>query len=309
MRNRFSHQQLRQRIEQALREPTAFEAAAGDATPPQGVVDWITQLALLQGVPFNYLVPDERMLPPESIRFFYLNMNWIDALVDGAMSIGRNVTATTGTSTAASRLPAVEHVASSRVQTEFRRQAGRVRARALRTVPADTMLSPVSGFLLRSSVVADYPGMGVNAFPAGGSPSSSDVTLLPILRLQILGPQSDTMLCLVDGDVQQYDLHEPPEGLHFGLDSFDPSASPITATKNVWTYDPGDPLTLTGSVALNNVVGCLRATQPRSLIMTAFQQAIAGSVSPPINPVDSAVLGFEMTLGVTQVSFVRRNQA
>ena len=114
------------------------------------------------------------------------------------------------------------------------------------------------------------------------------------------------MLCLVDGDVQQYDLHEPPEGLHFGLDTFDPSASPVTATKNVWTYTPGDPLTLTGSTALEDVEGCLRDSQPRSLIMTAFQQAIATATG---QSVDSAGMGFEMTLGVAQVSFVRRNQA
>ena len=32
--------------------------------------DWFEQLARLRGVPFNYLVPDEGLLPPASIRFF-----------------------------------------------------------------------------------------------------------------------------------------------------------------------------------------------------------------------------------------------
>ena len=50
---------------------------------------WFANLAMLEGVPFNYLVPDERMLPPESIRFFHVDQDWIDALIDGAFSIGR----------------------------------------------------------------------------------------------------------------------------------------------------------------------------------------------------------------------------
>ena len=67
-------------------------SAAAAATPPglpDDVVTWFGSLAGLHGVPFSYLVPDERMLPPESIRFFHLDPNWIDALIDGAFSIGR----------------------------------------------------------------------------------------------------------------------------------------------------------------------------------------------------------------------------
>jgi hypothetical protein len=52
---------------------------------------------VLHGVPFNYLVPDEGMPSPESIRFFYLDMNWVDALLDGAFSIGRNLSAASPT--------------------------------------------------------------------------------------------------------------------------------------------------------------------------------------------------------------------
>ena len=49
--------------------------------------------AVVRGVPFNYLVPDERMLPAESIRFFQLDESWMDCLLDGAFSIGRVTTA------------------------------------------------------------------------------------------------------------------------------------------------------------------------------------------------------------------------
>ncbi len=55
---------------------------------PRAVVDFLARLRLLEGVPFAYLVPHDEMLPPESIRFFYINRNWTDAAVEGALSIG-----------------------------------------------------------------------------------------------------------------------------------------------------------------------------------------------------------------------------
>ena len=56
---------------------------------PDDVTSWFWNLRQLKGVPFNYLLPDERILPPESIRFFRTDRAWIDCLADGAFSIGR----------------------------------------------------------------------------------------------------------------------------------------------------------------------------------------------------------------------------
>ena len=50
---------------------------------------WFIDLMLLKGVPFNYLVPTELLLPFESLRFFSIDEGWIRCLVDGAFSIGR----------------------------------------------------------------------------------------------------------------------------------------------------------------------------------------------------------------------------
>ena len=52
------------------------------------IIKWLTRLRLLDGVPFPYIVPSDGMLPNESIRFFHLDRNWLDALVDGALSTG-----------------------------------------------------------------------------------------------------------------------------------------------------------------------------------------------------------------------------
>jgi hypothetical protein len=51
------------------------------------------RLRLLNGVPFSYLVPDAELLPIESIRFFYVDRAWTDALVQGVLSVGTITTA------------------------------------------------------------------------------------------------------------------------------------------------------------------------------------------------------------------------
>ena len=53
---------------------------------------WFYDLSILKGVPFNYLVPDERMLPKESLRCFWIDPFWVRCLLDGALSISRVLT-------------------------------------------------------------------------------------------------------------------------------------------------------------------------------------------------------------------------
>ena len=49
---------------------------------------WLVRLRLLEGVPFANLVADTELLPEESIRWFYLDRRWTDAIVQGALSAG-----------------------------------------------------------------------------------------------------------------------------------------------------------------------------------------------------------------------------
>lgn len=60
--------------------------------PPAFPQAWFDRLISLEGIPFEYLVPDERMLPrkskDETIRFFEVDRAWMEALVSGAFSVG-----------------------------------------------------------------------------------------------------------------------------------------------------------------------------------------------------------------------------
>ena len=71
----------------ALRTEERPALAASAARMPAALADWLARLRLLYGVPFNYLVPDSRLLPQESVRFFYIDRNFTDRLVDGALSV------------------------------------------------------------------------------------------------------------------------------------------------------------------------------------------------------------------------------
>ncbi len=55
---------------------------------PQEIRDWVAQLTLLKGVSLSCLVGDERQLPPESIRFFTVDKNWTNQLINGSFAVG-----------------------------------------------------------------------------------------------------------------------------------------------------------------------------------------------------------------------------
>ena len=85
-------------LREGLLNPGQVPGLSGDPgesppAPPSGLPDYLesflAHLRLLVGVPFEYLVADARLLPDESIRFFYVDRSWTDRLVDGALSVGK----------------------------------------------------------------------------------------------------------------------------------------------------------------------------------------------------------------------------
>lgn len=198
---------LEQRLKGAQVFPAFFagRAEAANAAPPQpppDVVAWFGNLVMLQGVPFNYLVPDERMLPPESIRFFHLDRNWIDALVDGAFSIGR--AAVSDQSLEGRHAPAMRRLARAH---RGRRAANR---RLTAAVDAD---GAVTGFLIRSQAVAGWPNLRIVAFSNADPDPAAKIDAHRVAQLA-----NDTLLCLFNGVVASLYLREPPEQLHHGVE-------------------------------------------------------------------------------------------
>lgn len=162
---------------------------------PESIYNWFEDLSLLKGVPFNYLVPDELMLPVESIRFFYLDSLWIECLLDGAFSIGRVTTS--------------DHKHDQENKTN----------------PAVNNYPIVTGFLLRSDVVSGWPGLLVDGY------NEDDTKKIELLRMERLS--ANVLICLFKGEIKRLDIHQKPETLHFGLDSDDENKTFYKKLKNL----------------------------------------------------------------------------
>jgi hypothetical protein len=178
--------------------------------PPE-LRDWLVRLRLLDGVPFAYLVADTALLPEESIRWFYVDRRWTDAIVQGALSVG-TVNSDDRTQLTA-EYPGVR-AALDRAERNQRRRRGQL--------SLDGPAGPVSGFILRSRAVSGWPALHVRAFnvdPAEGDEAQfeeGDERRMRLLRLERLAPA--VLLCLFDGIPTVVHVEEPRQGVQFGFD-------------------------------------------------------------------------------------------
>jgi hypothetical protein len=181
-----------------------------DSAMPAELRTWLVRLRLLEGVPFANVVADAELLPPESIRWFYVDRRWTDALVQGALSVGTVTTDDRAHLTAA--YPAIR----SELDDEERNVRRRAGTRRFTGGPG-----PISGFLLRSQAVAGWPAIHVRAFsvdPPQGDEARYDDRhddRMRLLRLERLAPA--VLLCLVDGIPVTVHVEEPRQGVQFGV--------------------------------------------------------------------------------------------
>ena len=203
-------------VRRAIRRPPTDDDGLPDA-----VVDWLARLRLLSNVPFAYLVPDHRLLPTESIRFFYVNRNWTDAAVDGALSVGA----------VTSRDCAQLQTLHAELRAAVDRYERRVWAADAGTTAREGPAEVLTGFLLRSRAVSGWPGLHVRA--------TRDGRALQLLRMERLAPA--VLLVLLDGVPDRVVIEEPRAGVQFGVDSAAPGGPPGSRSIVVRTPSTGQP--------------------------------------------------------------------
>ena len=167
------------------------ETALAEQTKKIGL--WFDQLNKLEWVPFNYLVPDDTMLPQESICFFQVDQLWLNCLLRGAFSIGR----VTGndSSQEAQQLSEV-------IQNDY---------------------SSLSGFLLRSQLVSGWPDLLVDAYSERyDSDDAIDASVTPMKPIRIVHLAEDLLLCLFEGEVKTAEVYLKPQAIQFGVDEDTP---------------------------------------------------------------------------------------
>ncbi|MFI9534341.1 hypothetical protein ACIG56_13965 [Nocardia fusca] len=155
----------------------ALARSSADETGPVG--DIIDALAALDLVPFDHLVADQRMLPQESVRFFYVDPTWITALVDGFVNAG------------------VQTTTDNVLQTAVLRRS---------VAEANTVPWPEAGLLLRSRLARDWPGLIIEG--------DKDGRPVEIVRREYLAP--DLLLCLFAEVPDTVTLAEPHQDLYIG---------------------------------------------------------------------------------------------
>lgn len=234
---------------------------------PDGARSWLAALRLLSSVPFQHIVADERLLPAESARFFYVDRAWTDALIQGALSVGAI--------TDADRALLQKVYPAIRDDLDEAERLVRLTGGEGEAGKADAL----SGMLLRSRAVSGWPGIHVNAYRAEVSDTSaqSDPSRLHLMRLEQLAPS--VLLAIFDGVPEVVHVDEPRHGVQFGVDETGGS------TPGNWSYT----LTLRRNVAVNGDMTessapgdtlpvPFRANAPGVLDMSALQSAIVGKL-------------------------------
>jgi hypothetical protein len=286
---------------QALAVPWATAQLFADPTQqavplpvlPDGVRDWLASLRLLEGVPFAHLVVDDRLLPPESVRFFYLDRNWTDALVQGALAVGAV--------TAADR--AELQTAYPRVRDELDSAERQVRVPGNEQAMAGPADVP-TGFLIRSRAVSGWPALHVRAYRTAVADDSDDTAdgrdRLHLLRLERLAPA--VLLAIFDGVPATVHIEEPRTGLQFGVDLGPPPPPEVTATP---APAPSGPIEVAtpdqpSSSALEPTPAPRTPTPDKPIPGPAAETATAAAATPPAaqsyhillrDPVSGADLG------------------
>lgn len=253
-------------------------------SPADYVAAWLANLRLLYGVPFVNLVPDVRMLPKESLRFFFLDPNYIEALVGGALSIG--IQSSRDLLSQSLIYPALRTSSARAAMLVRSRRTGLNARPATLEAGANGTQPGMAGLLFRSAVVSGWPGLEVRAYS-----DAAGKTQLDLIRLDRLAP--DVLLCLFPDTTQRIEISEPKEGLAFGHeDDFDVDMR--------WVTDaPQQPI---GSIIANQnplkINGYFRSQEPgpvlsvqtwQRYLQTELNQAYGQGSSITLGPADFAI--------------------
>ncbi|MFN0013133.1 MAG: hypothetical protein ACKVU2_01175, partial [Saprospiraceae bacterium] len=153
-------------------------ATAEDDPLVQGrITKWLKQYETLQNIPFHYLVPQENLLPEESIRFFRLAPRWIATLQHGALGVGGDFSG----------------------------------GKAI--VP--TKAPDRWGFFLRSRVVMEFPKLRIEGFST--RKTNQEDRSGPIAPSEVRKMNENILLVLFDSTIQTVDIFLDPSNLYFGF--------------------------------------------------------------------------------------------
>jgi hypothetical protein len=253
----------KQALQARLANPAQVAPTSPEAEMPPYLESFLAHIRLLIGVPFDYLIPDARLLPDESIRFFYLDPSWTDRLVDGAISVGKIGTREQAHHQGQNGAVTQQLDVTTRGVRDLQR--GAISFLDLRSSPRAVKNPVITGFLLRSGAVSGWPQMDVRAYD-GVPPNNYDpanlpqgISQLPTLRLERLSP--GVLIALFEGVPKMVVCEEPHHGVQFGVHESNGQFS-------VFRRNPG-------ALAIGGIVNVpVRASNPRVLALADLRRTL-----------------------------------
>ncbi len=181
---------------------TSGIALPGNATMPDRLFNWLLDLRLLRKVPLSYLVADAALLPAESIRFFNVDLTWVDRLIDGVFSA-----ANTGTVDITYSVGMLQLVRTA--------LDGGLQDIANSSAPGTSWSADqgMTGMLIRSDLVRRWPDLIVRAY---NGTDEKTAPLAPVLRAEPIS--KDVYIAIFGGAPQLVQVREPHVGVRFGLE-------------------------------------------------------------------------------------------
>ncbi|KAF5643440.1 Tol [Fusarium tjaetaba] len=145
------------------------------------VQSWILDKLHLADIPAHYLITDTSQVPPETLRFFHIDENWTEALIDGALSLANQSTS-----------------------EDYARLAIKKQLQDYINKPLEGLgycqQMPKYGFIMRSEILVQFPDLAVSPeFAEVVNPNGEEDKIKP--RAPILVQRrlsSDKMLVLFD---------------------------------------------------------------------------------------------------------------
>jgi hypothetical protein len=176
-------------VKDPSRDPESMERLYNELNSPSSsdwmvMLSWILDRLYLFGIPIQYLLVDSSFLPNESIRFFKIDPNWMDALIDGALSVANHISRSDDFIRRAIKTALNEYLKRPDKDINYRPQI------------------PSFGCLIRSDLITQFPDMRVQSPLTKGTEQNR----APILRQEIIG--EGLLLCLFDRSPADIELNE-----------------------------------------------------------------------------------------------------
>lgn len=227
---------------------TSINQSADMPDIPQEVRAFLGNLGLLKGIPVHYLIPNEYYLPKTlivsngepieqgSLKLFWLDKEWIECLIDGALSIGgpeyRDLLLTKAM---AGNYAAEVFYEETKEQikkqltgvynsqdfaNELNSRLKRKNITILEGKPMPTVAQSnwcYTGFFMRSVLIASWVGVEVVAKGKDPNVTGTNNAVRPLQVVRLERVADDTIFCVCEGIISEIDVIQPPETVHFGI--------------------------------------------------------------------------------------------